>query len=87
MGYPDPEFGKIFSDPLFSDPGVKKLKKTDPVSRFDAKVWAGALKTWSFGAVECSIAQLVARWPAVRQAPVKIPARHHWEVFPAERKQ
>ncbi len=35
----------------------------------------------------CSIVQLVARWPAVRQARVRIPARHRREVFPAERKQ
>jgi hypothetical protein len=37
--------------------------------------------------IGCSIAQLVARWPATRQARVQIPARHPREVFPAEHKQ
>ncbi len=36
--------------------------------------------------VGCSVAQLVVRWPAVRQARVQISARHPREVFPTEHK-
>ncbi len=36
------------------------------------------------GSVWCAVAQLVARWLAVRQARVRFSARHHREVFPTE---
>jgi hypothetical protein len=36
------------------------------------------------GSVGCSVAQLVARWLAVRQARVRISARHPMEVPPTE---
>ncbi len=36
---------------------------------------------YSYIRLGCSIAQLVARWPAVRQARGQIPARHPREVF------
>jgi hypothetical protein len=39
------------------------------------------------GGRRCSIAQLVACWPAARQARVRIPARHYRESFPAEKKK
>jgi hypothetical protein len=37
--------------------------------------------------IGCSIAQLVACWPAVRQGTAQIPARDSRDLFPAERKQ
>ncbi len=36
------------------------------------------------GSVGCSVAQLVARWLAVRQARVRISIRHPMEVPPTE---
>jgi hypothetical protein len=36
------------------------------------------------GSLGCSVAQLVARWLAVRQARVRISARHPMEVPPTE---
>ncbi len=37
-----------------------------------------------FSIIGCSVAQLVARWLAVRQARVRISARHPKEVPPTE---
>ncbi len=40
--------------------------------------WCGVAQLW------CGVAQLVARRLAVRQARVRISARHHREAFPTE---
>jgi hypothetical protein len=61
--------------------GVAQLmvRRGSVMVRRGSVIWCGVASRW------CGVAQLVARRLAVRQARVRLSARHHRECFPTER--
>jgi hypothetical protein len=51
---------------------------------FNPRVQRGLVQGAAWLSLGCSVAKLVARWLAVRQARVRISARHPMEVPPTE---